>query len=87
MAHAAAAKAIARCDLPVPGFPTNKTFSRRSMNSARASSATSALFTEGRAVKSKDSKDFRLGKRAAFSRRSAALRSRSSSSSSETCSR
>src|SRR5213079_2632586 len=42
---------MARWVFPVPGFPTSRTFSRRSMNSPRASSATSGLFTEGRAVK------------------------------------
>ena len=47
------------------------------MNSQRASSATSILLTDGRAVKSKLSSVFMVGNRAAFSRRSAARFSRS----------
>ena len=56
--------------LPVPLFPTAMTFSRRWMYSQRASSITSALFTEGMAVKSKVSRLLTAGNRAARIRRS-----------------
>ena len=57
-------------------------FSRRSRYSPRTSSRTSGLLTLGRAAKSNSSSVLGAGNRAAFSRRSAAFRSRSISSSS-----
>src|SRR6266571_3572536 len=47
---------------PVPGLPTNRTFSLRSMNSQRASSVIITLFTDGRAENSKLSRGFSTGK-------------------------
>ena len=47
--------------LPVPLLPTAMIFSRRCMYSHRASSITSALFTDGMAVKSKVSKVLTAG--------------------------
>ena len=52
--------------LPVPLLPMAMTFSRLSMYSQRASWATSRLFTEGMALKSKESSPFTVGKRAAL---------------------
>ena len=49
--------------LPVPLLPTAMTFSRRWMYSQRASSITSALFSDGMAGKSKVSRLFTAGKR------------------------
>ena len=51
--------------MPVPLLPTAMTFSRRWMYSQRASSINKALFTEGMARKSKVSRLFTDGKRAA----------------------
>ena len=68
--------------LPVPLLPSAITFSRRSMYSPRASSSTSALFSEGMAGKSKLSRLFTAGKCAARMRRSTIRPSRSISSSS-----
>ena len=56
--------------LPVPLLPTAMTFSRRWMYSQRASSITSALFSDGMAGKSKVSMLLTAGKRAARIRRS-----------------
>ena len=56
--------------LPVPLLPTAMTFSRRWMYSQRASSITKALFSDGMAGKSKVSRLFTAGKRAARIRRS-----------------
>ena len=54
------------CVLPVPLLPMAITFSRRSMYSQRASCVTSCLFTDGMAGKSKASRLFTAGKRAAL---------------------
>jgi hypothetical protein len=53
----------ARCDLPVPGLPTSRTFSRWSMYSQRVSSTTSRLLTDGLAAKSNPSSVLVVGKR------------------------
>ena len=73
--------------LPVPLLPRAMTFSRRWMYSHRASSITSALFTEGMAGKSKVSRLLTAGKRAARIRRSTMRWWRSMSSSSASLSR
>ena len=56
--------------LPVPLFKAAMTFSRRWMYSHRAGCITGCLFTEGMAGKSKVSRLFTAGKRAARTRRS-----------------
>ena len=71
------------CVLPVPLGPRAMTFSRRSMNSPRASSMVSALLRDGIALKSKLSRLLVAGNFAALMRRSTILRSRSISSSSQ----
>src|SRR5664280_594779 len=68
--------------LPVPLVPRAMMFSRRRMYSQRASSSTSILLSAGMAVKSKVSKFFTAGNRAARIRHSTVRRSRSMSSSS-----
>ena len=73
--------------LPVPLLPTAMTFSRRWMNSQRASSITKALFSDGMAGKSKVPRLFTAGKRAARVRRSTMRWWRSMSSSSDNLSR
>ena len=67
--------------------PISSTSSRRSMYSHRISSGISGRFTDGAAVKSNVSSALGVGSFAAFSRRAAARRSRSSNSSSHSCSR
>ena len=62
--------------LPVPLFPTAMTFSRRWMYSQRASSSTRDLFSDGMAGKSKVSRLFTAGNRAARMRRSTRARRR-----------
>ena len=59
----------ATCVLPVPLLPSAMTVSRRSMDSPRASSRTSALLSEGTAGKSKLSRLLTVGKCAARMRR------------------
>ena len=68
--------------LPAPLFKAAMIFSRRCTYSHRASSITSALFTDGMAVKSKVSMLLTAGKRAARIRRSTMRWWRSMSSSS-----
>jgi DNA replication protein DnaC len=75
-------RARAMCVLPVPLLPSSRTFSRRARNSHRASSSTRVLFTDGIARKSKLSMVLTTGNFACRIRRSVALRSRSSNSSS-----
>jgi putative transposase len=67
----------ATCVLPVPLGPRAMTFSRRSMNSPRASSMVSALLRDGIAVKSKLSRLLVTGNFAALMRRSIIRRYRS----------
>jgi hypothetical protein len=69
------------------GVADQQDVSRLSMNSQRASSVTSILLTDGRAVKSNVSSVLMVGNRAALSRRSAARFSRSNNSSSVSCRR
>jgi len=81
--QAARPRAIARCVLPTPLEPMSSTFSRSSMYCPLASSSTRGLLIDGCWPKSNSSSVFVCGKRAALSRRSAARRSRSISSSSQ----
>ena len=85
--QAASPRPMAKCVLPVPDGPSAIMFSRRMMNSPRASSLTSTLLSDGNALKSKLSRDFDAGNFAARTRRSTIFRCRSMSSNSMSRSR
>ncbi len=81
--QAATAKAMARCDLPVPLSPTSTTCSRSSIQVPSASVARVVRGTEGLSSKRKSSSRLTCGKRASISRRALprSARSRVSASS------
>jgi len=67
--QAAAARAIARCVLPVPESPTKMTCSRSEIQPPSASAAIVACGTSGLSSKRNSSKRLSTGKRASSSRR------------------